>query len=443
MAWFFGTPKARRSRPAADRQLRQRQLCAARNRAQKQGQHRPRRVSWQEQHAEATVLTIGKSKSFGGSGGGTTEGTSFTYGEKGRRLLNPDEVLNLGKDVAISLQPGGLPIYTQPIDYWNLTTAFAHLEKDHAELFWQPPMTWDDNPEFRKPQPPHSKSATPAPPPLESAAEPDPFGELRGLIGLEPVKKQVEAVASLEKVNQARRTAGMRVPDVSNHLVFTGNPGTGKTTVARIIGRIYRDLGVLKKGHFVEVSRSDLVGEYIGQTAPKVDAVVAKALDGVLFIDEAYSLIPPNSGNDFGLEAVTTLLKLMEDNRGRLVVIAAGYREEMKRLIDSNPGLKSRFKTFIDFPDYAPAELRRIFQALCDENGMKLSEEAVLKFEKAIQTLHTKRGKGFGNGRAVRNLFENCVARQAARLAKSGDTGKQALSLFTDADIPTPEEVGA
>jgi stage V sporulation protein K len=169
---------------------------------------------------------------------------------------------------------------------------------------------------------------------------------------------------------------------------------------------------------------------------------VAKALDGVLFIDEAYGLVPKDARSDFGAEAVTTLLKLMEDYRERLVVIAAGYPEEMQHLMDSNPGLKSRFKTFIDFPDYAPPDLFQIFQRLCVQNDMKISEGATPRLQEAIETLYARRSKGFGNGRAIRNLFESCLTRQAARLAKSAQTDHEALRLLTDADIPEPEEVG-
>lgn len=406
-----------------------------------------------ESLGQVTVGTTGKStsssQSASGRGGSSTSGQSTTYGEMGRSLLTPDEILNLGREVAILLHPFGVPHYLRPVDYWQLPEAFAHLKEEHPHFYWDPALQYDENPYFKKPpdwkKPPDFKKRSP-PPKLgagDDVTRQDPFADLRGLIGLEPVKRQVQDVANLEKVNQARRSAGMPVPDVSNHLVFTENPGTGKTTVARIIGQIYRQLGFLKKGHFVEVTRSDLVGEYIGQTAPKVAAIVAKALDGVLFIDEAYSLVPPDSDRDFGVEAVTTLLKLMEDHRGRLVVIAAGYHDEMQRLIESNPGLKSRFKTFIDFPDYAPVDLVQIFRGFCDQNGMKLSQEASGRLDKAIEALHAGRGKGFGNGRAVRNLFEACIARQATRLANVHDVGKEALSRFMDADIPEPEEVAA
>lgn len=440
-----------------------------------------------ESLGKTTVRTVGKSKSFGENPGGATSGSSTNYGEMARPLLMPDEILNLGRDAAILLNPRGLPEYLRPIDYWDLDNAYAYLKQVPSyELRDEPPLQFDDNPYFSKgrqkqaqppqqrpptpPSPPPQQQKPPAPPPkppeqqkppqpperprekpmpqkkqptapVPVKAKEDPFAELRGLTGLAPVKKQVETVANLEKVNQARRKAGLPVPERSNHLVFTGNPGTGKTTVARIIGQIYRDLGVLKKGHCVEVSRGDLVAEYVGQTAPRVAEAVEQALDGVLFIDEAYSLVSSDSGNDFGNEAITALLKFMEDYRDRLVVIAAGYREEMQDFVDSNPGLKSRFKTFIDFPDYAPADLIGIFKGLCERSGIELSGKASPRLRKAVHALYDGRSKGFGNGRAVRNLFEVCMERQAERLTKVHEISIEDLKQFTDQDIPAPEEV--
>lgn len=428
-----------------------------------------------ESLGQTTVRTIAESTSSGQSPGGATSGSSTNFGETGRPLLMPDEILYIGRDVAILLNPRGLPEYLRPIDYWDLDRVYDHLKHTYPyNLGTTTPLQYDENPYFGKgqqrppqppPQPPQQKPPTPPSPPPQPPqtnqpprakqmpqekqppspvpveTEKDPFAELRGLTGLAPVKKRVETVANLEKVNQARRTAGLPVPERSNHLVFTGNPGTGKTTVARIIGRIYRDIGVLKKGHCIEVSRGDLVAEYIGQTAPKVAEAVEQALDGVLFIDEAYSLVSSDSGNDFGNEAITALLKYMEDYRDRLVIIAAGYSEEMQDFVDSNPGLKSRFKTFIDFPDYGPSDLIEIFRGLCARNGMELSGKAPQSLKKTIQALYAGRGKGFGNGRAVRNLFEVCMERHATRVTESGDMGEENLSLFTDADIPEPEEV--
>lgn len=437
-----------------------------------------------ESLGQTTVRTVGKTKSFGENPGGATSGSSTNFGEAARPLLMPDEILNLGPGVGILLNPRGLPEYLRPIDYWNFDGTYAYLKQEPSyDLRDEPPLQYDENPYFNKgqqkpplppPQPPQQQKPPPQPPappaqpsspppepprtkqpprekpmpqekqppvPAPVERKPDPFAELRGLTGLAPVKKQVETVANLEKVNQARRKAGLPVPERSNHLVFTGNPGTGKTTVARIIGKIYRDIGVLKKGHCVEVSRGDLVAEFIGQTAPKVAEAVEQSLDGVLFIDEAYSLVSSDSGNDFGSEAITALLKYMEDYRDRLVVIAAGYREEMQDFVDSNPGLKSRFKTFIDFPDYEPADLIGIFKGLCERSGIELSGKASPQLRKTVHALYAGRGKGFGNGRAVRNLFEVCMERQATRLAKVHDISIEDLKQFTDQDIPAPDEV--
>ena len=189
--------------------------------------------------------------------------------------------------------------------------------------------------------------------PLES----DPFKELDELIGLVSVKNEVKSLANYVKVQKMREEKGLKTPKMSYHLVFTGSPGTGKTTVARIVARIYKDLGILKKGHLVETDRSGLIGQYVGQTAPRVNAVCDSALNGVLFIDEAYAINQGDNKNDYGDEAVATLLKRMEDDRDRLVVIVAGYTDEMKKFINSNPGLQSRFNRYINFPDYASAEL--------------------------------------------------------------------------------------
>ena len=199
--------------------------------------------------------------------------------------------------------------------------------------------------------------------------EGDPYQELDDLIGLGSVKKEVRSLANFVKLQKQREAQGLKTAKVSYHLVFYGSPGTGKTTVARIIGRIYKDLGVLKKGHTVETDRGGLVAKYMGQTALKTDTVIQQALDGVLFIDEAYSLVPEGgNGSDYGQEAIATLLKRMEDYRDRLVVIIAGYKDEMQRFIDSNPGLQSRFNRYIDFPDYSGKELTEIFKMYMKKN---------------------------------------------------------------------------
>ena len=206
--------------------------------------------------------------------------------------------------------------------------------------------------------------------------EGDPYQELDDLIGLGSVKTEVRSLANFVKLQKEREAKGLKTAKVSYHLVFYGSPGTGKTTVARIVGRIYKDLGVLKKGHTVETDRAGLCGQYVGQTGPKTDSVIAKALDGVLFIDEAYSLVPEGgAGNDYGQEAISTILKRMEDYRDRLVVIVAGYKNEMQRFIDSNPGLQSRFNRYIDFPDYTGGELTDIFKMYMKKNQYTMSHE--------------------------------------------------------------------
>lgn len=242
------------------------------------------------------------------------------------------------------------------------------------------------------------------------------IAELDGLIGLDSVKQEVRTMANFIKIQQSRQQQGLKVSHVSYHCVFTGNPGTGKTTVARILAGIYNELGVLKKGHLVETDRSGLVAEYVGQTAVKTNKVIDNALDGVLFIDEAYSLIA-GSGNDYGHEAIATLLKRMEDDRERLIVILAGYGEEMKQFIDSNPGLQSRFNRYIKFPDYSADELRLIFHRYVQKNDYEITPEADEKIKDLLEEAVGHKDKNFGNGRYVRNLFEKTLEQQANRLA--------------------------
>ena len=218
----------------------------------------------------------------------------------------------------------------------------------------------------------------------------------------------------------------------SSHLVFSGNPGTAKTTMARLLSRIYKDHGLLKTGHLVEVSRANLVGQYIGQTAPKVEAAVKKAMGGVLFIDEAYSLTHSDSPRDYGAEAIATLLKLMEDHRDEFVVVAAGYPDEMKRFVESNPGLKSRFRQTIEFPDYTTAELVEIFAAAADQAGLLPADENVIgAVERAIPS---PRPESFGNGRHMRSLLEASMTHLAVRMSGSGfvATDRSIRTLLAD-----------
>ena len=249
-----------------------------------------------------------------------------------------------------------------------------------------------------------------------SSEKKDSISELDGLIGLSSVKDEVRTMSNFIKVQLSRQQQGLKATQVSYHCVFTGNPGTGKTTVARILAGIYSELGVLKKGHLVETDRSGLVAEYVGQTAVKTNKVIDSALDGVLFIDEAYSLVG-GGNNDFGHEAIATLLKRMEDNRDRLIVILAGYGDEMKQFIESNPGLQSRFNRYIHFPDYNADELQQIFCRYAQNNDYDVSEDALVKLKIMLEASVANKDKNFGNGRYVRNLFEKTLERQANRLS--------------------------
>jgi AAA lid domain/ATPase family associated with various cellular activities (AAA) len=284
-----------------------------------------------------------------------------------------------------------------------------------------------------------SKSSSPPPsslrrPPSAASLE-EALAELDALVGLERVKHEVRTLTNFLKLQRRREEAGLPDTDISLHMVFTGNPGTGKTSVARILGKIFGAMGILKKGHLVETDRSGLVAEYAGQTGPRTNAKINEALDGVLFVDEAYSLAVRDAQDPYGEEAVQALLKRAEDDRGRLVVILAGYPEEMDELLKSNPGLSSRFNRVLEFDDYSPLELARIFAFLCAKNHYKLAAATRARLMLGVTELYRRRDNHFGNGRAVRNLFEQAVRRMANRIADLPKLDPEQLMLLEGDDI--------
>ena len=242
------------------------------------------------------------------------------------------------------------------------------------------------------------------------------LAELDALIGLAAVKAEVRRLAELLRIASMRRAAGLKTVQVSLHLVFQGGAGTGKTTVARLFGRLYKSLGLLATDRVVEVTREDLVSGYVGQTATKTAAAIDSALDGVLFLDEAYGLVRPDSQGDFGPEAVVELLKRMEDERDRLAVIAAGYPHEMTEFLATNSGFRSRFGETIHFEDYGPAELVQIFETFAAAADYVLDADARAELQRVMERLHAARDRYFGNARTARNLFDDVVAHQAERL---------------------------
>src|SRR3954452_658151 len=262
------------------------------------------------------------------------------------------------------------------------------------------------------------------------------LAELDALIGLVPVKAAVRGLIAVQLLNTERRAAGLPEVAASLHVVFTGNPGTGKTTVARIIGRLYGSIGLLSKGHTVEVSRADLVAGYVGQTAIKVQAAVERAVGGVLFIDEAYALSMEGSG-EFGAEAVAQLVKMMEDHRDELAVVAAGYPEEMRRFIDSNPGLRSRFTHYIDFPDYTPAELVEVFEAMAALAKVRLATGVAERLGHLF--LMASEVGNFGNARYARSVFEAAYANMATRALADGTIALDEVDELRVEDLPAPE----
>ena len=323
------------------------------------------------------------------------------------------------------------------------------LEKDKDPTNVQDFVTSRPAPE--KPPAPKPEPAASAPAPAqaeeaESAPE-EPteptleelLAELDGLCGLERVKKDVKSLINLVKVRKMRQEHDLPVPPMSLHLVFLGNPGTGKTTVARLLARIYKAIGVLSKGQLVEVDRSGLVAGFVGQTAIKTNEVVQKALGGVLFIDEAYALTNQENANDFGKEAIEVLLKNMEDHRDDFIVIVAGYTDLMGKFIHANPGLESRFNKYFYFDDYDGGQLMEIFRSMCKKNGYTLDEKAAEYVKADLEQRYAERDENFGNAREVRNVFEKAVARQADRVAQLPDPDREALMTLTLDDLKEEE----
>jgi len=301
----------------------------------------------------------------------------------------------------------------------------------------------------KKKDPENSK--TPQVPEEETQAEEEPKNEktqeelleiLDALVGLENIKQSVKSLINYVKIRNLREENELPNPPMSLHMVFAGNPGTGKTTVARILSELYKAIGVLSKGQLVEVDRSGLVAGFVGQTAIKTSEVVASALGGILFIDEAYALAPDaGAGNDFGRESIETLLKLMEDNRDDLIVIVAGYSEPMERFITSNPGLESRFNRYFYFEDYNSEQLYDIFDSMCVKSEYILTEEAKEYAREFFRKLYEMREENFGNARHVRNFFENIVTVHSDRVSKLDGHTRDDLTMVILEDLKKAEEM--
>lgn len=398
--------------------------------------------------------SVSRSSTSSVSGGGSSS-TSRSVSKQNKRqivdLRTPDEVQ---RDTAREtgnmyvVRADGFPLRLKRVPYFEL------YRGDGGRVVYDDPAASPGASRTEAPRPLRKPPTSPARPrvqpapvapelvtPTRETGEDDPLLALGRMIGLAGVKRQVEDLASLVLYQQRRKAAGLPAPPQSHHLVFTGNPGTGKTTVGQVIAAIYRRLGLLEKGHLVEVGRKDLVGQNWGSGGEKTAKVIEQALDGVLFIDEAYALNldhKSSNGDPLGHEAIAALIDAMEKNRDRLAVIVAGYPREMDRFFEANPGLASRFGTRIHFPDYSPEELVEIFRRLCEKDRYRLTPGAEAKLVAVVTAIHSSRGEGFGNGRAMRNLFEKTIRRQAARVTDGPEADEQDLVTLTEGDIEGP-----
>lgn len=371
-------------------------------------------------------------------------------------LTCPNEIIalhTLQRDIELALggATGRMPAEVMPHE--RLPGSQVTMPPSHAA-----PSTPSPNRSHTSTSPPtpsRQAQATPAAPPratsrsdsdaFDGASEKTPeqqlaeaLAELERLIGLSMIKERVRSLTNFLRLQRERQTAGLPTMPISLHMAFVGNPGTGKTTVARIVGQIMGAMGILQSGHLVETDRSGLVAEYAGQTAMKTNRLIDSALDGVLFIDEAYSLVGSGGDDSYGREALQTLLKRMEDHRDRLVVILAGYPDEMDELIRSNPGLSSRINTRLEFADYEPADLGRIFELLCDANHYRIPPASRHRLLLGLDALHRERDRHFGNGRLARNAFEECVRRLADRVASVVPLTPELLTRLEAEDMVVP-----
>ena len=337
-----------------------------------------------------------------------------------------DEIILQQLDVIRSMTERNLRSVNS--DFWG--TPLSPAEKPGEKAVPKTPDKTPDKAPEKKSGGPEQPSETPEPLPKEDMK--DLLAELDGYIGLQTVKEEVHNLINMASVYQLRRQHGLPTTDMSLHLVFTGNPGTGKTMMARMMARIYRSLDILSRGQLVEMDRSGLVAGYVGQTAIKTQKVIEKAMGGVLFIDEAYAL-NGRSENDFGQEAIDTILKAMEDHRDDLVVIVAGYTDLMDRFIHSNPGLESRFNRFLLFDDYTTDEMVEIFRMQCKKGCYQLTEEAQPLIRDYIA--EESADDSFGNARGVRNLFEHVLVAQNNRLAAMEKITREDLMTITADDV--------